>query len=137
MHSACSGSRSELDGTTPTGETSSMRNYGQFCPIARASEILAERWTPIIRNLLMGCRTFNEIAAGAPGAVTGPADPAPARTGTGRGARDPPQAGRRRVAVRADPGRPGPVAGADRPRRLGRGVDTGHVRARRPRGRPL
>jgi hypothetical protein len=25
-----------------------MRNYGQFCPIARGSEILAERWTPII-----------------------------------------------------------------------------------------
>lgn len=45
-----------------------MRNYGQFCPIARGSEIFAERWTPIIlRNLLLGCRTFNEIAAGAPG----------------------------------------------------------------------
>ena len=45
-----------------------MRTYGQFCPIARGSEILAERWTPIIlRNLLMGCRTFNQIAAGAPG----------------------------------------------------------------------
>jgi DNA-binding HxlR family transcriptional regulator len=44
-----------------------MRTYGQFCPIARASEILAERWTPIIlRNLFLGCRTFNEIAAGAP-----------------------------------------------------------------------
>jgi DNA-binding HxlR family transcriptional regulator len=44
-----------------------MKNYGQFCPIARASELLAERWTPIIvRNLLLGCRTFNEIAAGAP-----------------------------------------------------------------------
>ena len=43
-----------------------MRTYGQFCPIARGSEILAERWTPIIlRNLLLGCRTFNEIAAGA------------------------------------------------------------------------
>lgn len=45
-----------------------MRIYGQFCPIARASEILAERWTPIIlRNLLVGCQTFTEIAAGAPG----------------------------------------------------------------------
>ena len=44
-----------------------MRNYGQFCPIARGSEILAERWTPIIlRNILQGCRTFNQIAAGAP-----------------------------------------------------------------------
>lgn len=45
-----------------------MRSYGQFCPIARGSEIFAERWTPIIlRNLLVGCRTFNEIAAAAPG----------------------------------------------------------------------
>jgi DNA-binding HxlR family transcriptional regulator len=45
-----------------------VRSYGQFCPVARASEILAERWTPIIvRNLLLGCTTFNEIAAGAPG----------------------------------------------------------------------
>jgi DNA-binding HxlR family transcriptional regulator len=45
-----------------------MRNYGQYCPIARASEILAERWTPIIlRNLLNGCSTFTEIADGAPG----------------------------------------------------------------------
>jgi FAD/FMN-containing dehydrogenase/DNA-binding HxlR family transcriptional regulator len=45
-----------------------MRTYGQFCPIARASEILAERWTPIIlRNLLYGCTTFSELAAGAPG----------------------------------------------------------------------
>jgi DNA-binding HxlR family transcriptional regulator len=45
-----------------------MRTYGQFCPIARASEVLAERWTPIIlRNILQGCRTFNQISAGAPG----------------------------------------------------------------------
>lgn len=45
-----------------------MRNYGQYCPIARGSGIIAERWTPIIlRNVLLGCRTFNEIAAGAPG----------------------------------------------------------------------
>lgn len=45
-----------------------MRNYGQYCPIARGSEVLAERWTPIIlRNVLLGCRTFNDIAAGAPG----------------------------------------------------------------------
>ena len=30
-----------------------MRNYGQACLIARGSEILAERWTPIIlRNIL-------------------------------------------------------------------------------------
>jgi DNA-binding HxlR family transcriptional regulator len=48
-----------------------MRDYGQFCPIARSSELLAERWTPIIvRNLLNGCRTFNEIRQGAPGIST-------------------------------------------------------------------
>ena len=45
-----------------------MRTYGQYCPIARASEILAERWTPIIiRNLLMGCDTFSALATGLPG----------------------------------------------------------------------
>lgn len=45
-----------------------MKHYGQYCPIARTSELLAERWTPIIvRNLLTGCRTFGELRAGAPG----------------------------------------------------------------------
>ena len=49
-------------------DTLTMRSYGQYCPIARASEIVAERWTPIIlRNLLNGCATFTEIADGAPG----------------------------------------------------------------------
>jgi DNA-binding HxlR family transcriptional regulator len=48
-----------------------VRSYGQFCPIARSSELLAERWTPIIvRNLLNGCRTYNEIRQGAPGIPT-------------------------------------------------------------------
>jgi DNA-binding HxlR family transcriptional regulator len=45
-----------------------MRTYGQYCPIARAAEIFAERWTPlIIRNLHLGCGSFSEILAGAPG----------------------------------------------------------------------
>ena len=49
-----------------------MRTYGQYCPIARASELLAERWSIIIlRNILIGCRTFNEIADGAPGLSRG------------------------------------------------------------------
>jgi DNA-binding HxlR family transcriptional regulator len=48
-----------------------VRDYGQFCPIARSSELLAERWTPIIiRNLLNGCLTFNDIRQGAPGIST-------------------------------------------------------------------
>ncbi len=25
-----------------------MKGYGQFCPLARGSEVFAERWTPII-----------------------------------------------------------------------------------------
>ena len=45
-----------------------VRTYGQYCPVARATEILAMRWTPIIvRNLLLGCETFGEIQDGAPG----------------------------------------------------------------------
>ena len=46
-----------------------MRSYGQYCPIARASELLAERWSIIIlRNIvILGCRTFNEIVDAAPG----------------------------------------------------------------------
>ena len=45
-----------------------VRTYGQYCPVARASEILAMRWTPIIvRNLLLGAETFSQIQDGAPG----------------------------------------------------------------------
>lgn len=39
--------------------------YGQFCPIAKATEILGERWTAlIIRELLMGARRFSELQRG-------------------------------------------------------------------------
>lgn len=45
-----------------------MKSYGQYCPISRAAEILAERWTLlIVRNLFLGCTTFNHIAGGLPG----------------------------------------------------------------------
>ena len=40
-------------------------NYGQFCPISKATEILGERWTfLIIRELLMGARRFSELQRG-------------------------------------------------------------------------
>jgi DNA-binding HxlR family transcriptional regulator len=40
-------------------------NYGQFCPIAKASEILCERWTfLIVRELLMGGSRFTELQRG-------------------------------------------------------------------------
>lgn len=40
-------------------------NYGQFCPIAKATEILGERWTfLIVRELLMGGRRFSQLQRG-------------------------------------------------------------------------
>ena len=42
-----------------------MPGYGQFCPIARASEIFAERWTPLIlREIMQERHHFNEILRG-------------------------------------------------------------------------
>jgi DNA-binding HxlR family transcriptional regulator len=39
--------------------------YGQFCPIAKASEILGEKWTIlIVRELLMGGTRFNQLQRG-------------------------------------------------------------------------
>ena len=40
-------------------------NYAQFCPIAKATEILGEKWTLlIVRELLMGGTRFNELQRG-------------------------------------------------------------------------
>lgn len=42
-----------------------MNGYGQFCPVARASEIFAERWTPLVlREVISGHHHFNEILKG-------------------------------------------------------------------------
>lgn len=44
-----------------------MKGYGQFCPIAKASEVLGERWTNlVIRELGAGSETFNDIRKGLP-----------------------------------------------------------------------
>src|ERR1700721_943821 len=44
-----------------------MANYRQYCPVALASEVLAERWNPlIVRNLMFGADTFSAIANGVP-----------------------------------------------------------------------
>ncbi|HET7342610.1 MAG TPA: helix-turn-helix domain-containing protein [Methylomirabilota bacterium] len=44
-----------------------MKGYGQFCPVAVASEIFAERWTPLIlRELFSGSCRFSEIRSGMP-----------------------------------------------------------------------
>ena len=39
--------------------------YGQFCPVAKATEVLGEKWTIlVIRELLMGGTRFNELQRG-------------------------------------------------------------------------
>ncbi len=44
-----------------------QKGYGQFCPIARAAEVLAERWTPlVVRELLCGSVRFNDLQRGVP-----------------------------------------------------------------------
>jgi DNA-binding HxlR family transcriptional regulator len=44
-----------------------MSTFGQFCPVAMASEVLTERWTPlVIRELLCGSTRFNDLRRGVP-----------------------------------------------------------------------
>lgn len=45
-----------------------MRSYGQYCPVAKAVEILGDRWTLlIVRDMLTGTRRFNDLERGLPG----------------------------------------------------------------------
>jgi DNA-binding HxlR family transcriptional regulator len=44
-----------------------VKSYGQFCSIARAMDLLGERWTIlIVRELLCGGRTFGDFQHGIP-----------------------------------------------------------------------
>ena len=44
-----------------------MSGYGQFCPVSNASEVICQRWTPLIlRELIVGSTRFNEIRRGVP-----------------------------------------------------------------------
>lgn len=44
-----------------------MRGYGQFCPVAKACEVVAERWTPLVlRELFCGSSRFNDLHRGVP-----------------------------------------------------------------------
>ena len=44
-----------------------MDRYGQFCAVARALEVLGERWTLlVVRELMMGTTTFSDIRRGLP-----------------------------------------------------------------------
>jgi len=44
-----------------------VEGYGQFCPVAMASEVICARWTPLIlRELLCGSTRFNDLRRGVP-----------------------------------------------------------------------
>ena len=44
-----------------------MSSYGQFCPVAKAMEVLDERWTLlVVRELMAGSTHFNELRRGNP-----------------------------------------------------------------------
>jgi len=44
-----------------------QQGYGQFCPLAKAAELLCERWTMIvIRELVAGSHHFNDLRRGLP-----------------------------------------------------------------------
>src|SRR5882724_8897069 len=48
-------------------EESTMRGYGQFCPVAKGAEVFAERWTPLVlRELLCGSTHFGDLHRGVP-----------------------------------------------------------------------
>lgn len=47
------------------------REYGQFCGLARAIEVLERRWTVLVlRDLLVGPRRYSDLLAGLPGLPT-------------------------------------------------------------------
>ena len=44
-----------------------MKKYGSFCPIAKAAEILTERWTVLVlRDMLQGSGAFTDLRRGVP-----------------------------------------------------------------------
>ncbi|MBE9559144.1 MAG: helix-turn-helix transcriptional regulator [Proteobacteria bacterium] len=44
-----------------------MKTYGQFCPLAQATQLLCERWTLlVVRELIAGSTRFNELRKGVP-----------------------------------------------------------------------
>src|SRR3954470_21522797 len=47
------------------------RSYDQYCGLARALDVLGERWTLlVVRNLLLGPQRYSELLRGLPGITT-------------------------------------------------------------------
>lgn len=56
-----------LSGRLPNTVAIMGSSYHQFCPVAKAMELLDERWTMlVIRELLAGSRHFNDLRRGLP-----------------------------------------------------------------------
>src|SRR5258708_27531872 len=48
-----------------------MKRYGQRCPVARALDVIGERWTPlIVRELLLGPKRYTDLLESLPGIGT-------------------------------------------------------------------
>src|SRR6266699_2507542 len=88
----------------------SMKHYGQACAIARALDVVGDRWSLLlVRELTLGPRRYRDLAAGphraaalgpAPRTRTVPRRRGPARLGTA-GRRGPPGRTARRADLRA------------------------------------
>jgi DNA-binding HxlR family transcriptional regulator/putative sterol carrier protein len=49
----------------------SKRSYGQYCALARAFDVIGERWTPLLlRELALGPRRYADLLEGLPGVGT-------------------------------------------------------------------
>jgi len=48
-----------------------VKRYGQHCPLARALDVVGERWTPlVVRELTLGPRRYSDLLTGLPGIPT-------------------------------------------------------------------
>jgi DNA-binding HxlR family transcriptional regulator len=48
-----------------------VKRYGQLCPLARALDVVGERWSLlVVRELLLGPRRYTDLLAGLPGVPT-------------------------------------------------------------------
>ena len=60
-----------MNEATRYDEDMRTREYGQFCGLARAAEVIGQRWTILVlRDLLVGPRRYSDLLAGLPGIPT-------------------------------------------------------------------
>src|ERR687888_24922 len=49
-------------------DASARRSYGQYCTLARALDVIGERWTLlVVRDLVLGPKRFTDLLEGLPG----------------------------------------------------------------------